>query len=356
MAPPKKQGGPLYVASADTSSNRGMWRKQVDDVIDDGKKLGPDGELKYKFIEVMSEEEVKVKDSTRPIFDGVPEAIGAQRSEVKRAFVDRKEAERPCEPDAKGSVKHVNHFDDTKLLRQEAEMAKKFNDKVAPPKEKTRDARVKEMRDATVEEFCRGNELFDKKDYEAALAEYMLASKVEPLRVFAHLNRGNALKALGRPLEAVSCYSDVLDEASAQLGTHQGRLLFSYAANNLGAADQDIGRLEHAMQSLGEAMSVNPKCFLAIRNRGNLHMQMAEQLAASEQPSLLPPQHELALGFYAKSAEVDHHLPVIFKADAVTVRVETRITSDLEEPAAAILRNSVYHFTSNLTHVTSKHV
>ena len=110
------------------------------------------------------------------------------------------------------------------------------------------------------------------------------------------------------------------------------------------------GRLDEHIKQIADRLQVD------IRNRGNLHMQMAEQLAASEQPSLLPPQHELALGFYAKSAEVDHHLPVIFKADAVTVRVETRITSDLEEPAAAILRNSVYHFTSNLTHVTSKHV
>ena len=29
----------MYVASADTSSNRGMWRKQVDDVIDELPKL-----------------------------------------------------------------------------------------------------------------------------------------------------------------------------------------------------------------------------------------------------------------------------------------------------------------------------
>ena len=355
MAPTAAQ----YVASGDTTSTTGFWKAQVDAVIDDGKKLGPapNSELKFSFQAVLQEEEVKVPESTRPIFDGVPEAIIAQRGEVKRAFADRKEVGKPCEPNAKGSVKHVNHFDDTKLLRQEAEMARKFNDKVAPPKEKTRDARVKEMRDAVVEEFCRGNELFDKKDYEAALAEYALASRVEPLRLFAMLNRGNALKALGRPIEAAACYSDVLDEAAAQLSTHTGRLLFSFASNNLGAADQDLGRLEHAIQSLGEAVSVNPRCHLAIRNRANLHMQLAEQLASSEQPSLLPPQHELALGFYSKAFEEDHHLPVVFRTEqGVLVRVEPRITSDLEEPAASILRNTVYHFTSNLTHVTSKHV
>ena len=89
-------------------------------------------------------------------------------------------------------------------------------------------------------------------------------------------------------------------------------------------------------------------------------MHLAENLQRTEQAGLLPPQHELALGFYAKAMEQDWHLPVCFKpSDAVTVRVEARITSDREEPSAKILRNSVYHFTSNLTHsngALTKHV
>ena len=114
------------------------------------------------------------------------------------------------------------------------------------------------------------------------------------------------------------------------------------------------------MQHLGSAVALNRNCYLAIRNRGNVHMHRANQLATAEAPSLLPPQHETALGYYAKAMEQDWHLPVVFGAGTadkpVLVRVEARVTSDLEEPANKILRNSVYHFTSNLTHVSSKHV
>ncbi len=72
-------------------------------------------------------------------------------------------------------------------------------------------------------------------------------------------------------------------------------------------------------------------------------------------------QHETALALYSKAMEQDWHLPIVYEAGesphhAVLVRVEARITSDREEPAARTLRNSVYHFTSNLTHVSSRHV
>ena len=46
---------------------------------------------------------------------------------------------------------------------------------------------------------------------------------------------------------------DVIDEAV--LGTHDGRLLHSFACNNLGAAAQDEGRLEQALQHLGSAVA-----------------------------------------------------------------------------------------------------
>ena len=106
------------------------------------------------------------------------------------------------------------------------------------------------------------------------------------------------------------------------------------------------GRLEQALQHLGSAVYGNARCYLAIRNRANVHMHLAEQLSGSGQPSLLPPQHELALSFYAKAMEEDWHVPVIFLANdtdhgPVRVRVETRITSAREEPSAQILRNSV---------------
>ena len=140
----------------------------------------------------------------------------------------------------------------------------------------------------------------DKKDYEDSLSEYALASEVGSLRLFALINRGNALKALGLA-EAIAIYQDVLDEAG--LDTVDGRLVHSFAYNNLGAACQDAGRLEQSLQHLQSAVSLNKNCYLAIRNRANVHMHLATNLQKTAQPSLLPPQHETAWGLYAKAME-----------------------------------------------------
>jgi len=351
------------MAATDTSGNlRKYWSLKLDSTIQgEYDPPGPGKSLNDSFKVVLDDDPDAriVADTTRSVGDGVKGAIKSQYSTVKKAFVDRKETEQPAEPNAKGFVKKAAHFDDTKILRTEAELAKRFNEKVtAPNKGDIRASRVKEHAAASVTEFCRGNELFDKRDYEDSLAEFEAAADELSLRLFALVNRGNALKALGLHAEAIACYQDVVDEAP--LDSVDGRLIHSFACNNLGAACQDAGRLEQALQHLGAAVALNRNCYLAIRNRAAVHMHLAENLANAENPALLPPQHETALGFYAKAMEQDWHLPTVFPAGTaeqpVLVRVEARVTSDREEPTAKILRNSVYHFTSNLTHVNSTHV
>ena len=344
----------------DSSNLVKFWKGKLEDVLKgDFDPPGPGPLLKESFGAIMSEmpEDQRVPPSQRSVKQGVTQGVADQRTEVKRAFAFRKDNGQPCEPDAKGFVRKASEYDDSKILKNIDEMAKRFNEKVTAPTTEIRASRVKEQTLADVRDFCRGNELFDKKDYEASLAEYeQTSSNVSALRLFAMINRGNAFKALEMAEEAIACYQDVLDEAELQ--TPDGRLLFSYACNNLGAACQDAGRLDEALQHLGSAVYGNARCYLAIRNRANVHMHMAEALTSSGQPSLLPPQHELALGFYAKAMEEDWHLPVVFKtgSEPVHVRVESRITSKREEPSAQIARNAVYHFTSNLTHVTSTHL
>ena len=75
--------------------------------------------------------------------------------------------------------------------------------------------------------------------------------------------------------------------------------------HDLGAVSQDDLRLDQALQHLSTAASLNPKNHLALKNRANVHMAYADELATAKAPSLLPPQHELALGLYAKSMEQD---------------------------------------------------
>ena len=347
------------MAAMDTSSNIGFWRTRLDRTIAGDFDPPPTGDvvkLESSRQAVLTEAPVEVPETEREKLEGVPEAIVTHKHEVKGAFARRKEAGRPAEPDAGGFVKHAVPYDDSKMQRLEADMKKRFADKVAMPEKSIRPSRRAEQTTAEVRWFCHGNELFYKRDYAAAVHEFAAAEKVAQLKVFARLNRGNAYKALGLAAEAIACYQDVLDDAA--LGTPDGRRLHSYALNNLGAAEEDDARTEQALQHYAAAVALNPQCNLALKNRANLHLARAEALQASaDVPALVPPQHELALGLYAKSMEQDWHLPVAFPvANDVLVRLETVTTSQDEFPAAALARNQTYHFTTNLTHAISAHV
>ena len=57
--------------------------------------------------------------------------IASHRTEVKQSFQLRKELGKPAEPGAKGSVRHVSTYDDSKMAKFEADMLKRFGDKVS---------------------------------------------------------------------------------------------------------------------------------------------------------------------------------------------------------------------------------
>lgn len=99
-----------------------------------------------------------------------------------------------------------------------------------------------EQKEAQVSELSRANELFDKRDFMAALAEYETAAKLPHVRMFALVNRGNAFKARKMFPEAFSCYEDALDLAS--LDTVEGRFLHSICLNNLGAACLEARKMD----------------------------------------------------------------------------------------------------------------
>ena len=60
--------------------------------------------------------------------------ISSHRTEVKQAFQLRKELGKPAEPGAKGTVRHVSSYDDSKMAKFEADMLKRFGDKVRSPR------------------------------------------------------------------------------------------------------------------------------------------------------------------------------------------------------------------------------
>lgn len=258
---------------------------------------------------------------------------------------------------ANSIVKHVTAFDDSKLKKMEAEMARKFNEKVSKETRGIRVTRQIEQSKAHVTELVRGNELFDKGDYLAALAEFELAAQkaeVPELAPFAHLNRGNAYKALSFRPQASAAYRQVLD-ATARLRSPSEKLLHACALNNLGGVCKDGGRLEQALQHFSAALALYPRSHLALKNLAEVHMVYARQLQAADAQALAPPQHEMAKNAFDRTMDIDWHLPMVFcvgEAKAqVPLRIDTRITSEREDGAPEHNPNEVYHVSLNLTHV-----
>jgi hypothetical protein len=104
------------------------WREKLDRVIanDALEGVAPLGDRPA----LLDEDQILELPSPLLQASEIKSVIKAHRSEVKHAFHLRRELDQPSEPDAKGTVRHVTAFDDSKMARFEADMLKKFNDKV----------------------------------------------------------------------------------------------------------------------------------------------------------------------------------------------------------------------------------
>ena len=305
-------------------------------------------------IEVLNEVPFELDPVEPPLGrEALMDIVFAQRDEVKGASSRRAAKARPQHPDKETKVKHVPEFDDSALKKMEAEMAKKFSEKVNKETRNIRMTRQKEQAEHNVVELSRGNELYDKGDYLAALAEYELACAVAALKPYVSLNRGNAFKALDYTAEAAACYQQVLDLAPPAGATASAgsRLLHSYALNNLGAVCEDEGKLEQALQHYSSAIALNPECHLAIKNRADVRMAYANRLKEADALALVPPQNEMGYNDFMASMDRDWHLPTTFRAGGVLVRLEHRVTGAKVEGGPLQVRNESYHVSINHTHV-----
>ena len=72
----------------------------------------------------------------------------------------------------------------------------------------------------------------------------------------------------------------------------------------------------------------------------------------------MPSQYEMAFSHFGRSLDQDWHLTRAFQAGELMIRLEMRTTADPGDVvnASQRLRNESYHFSTNLTHVHSKHV
>lgn len=351
-----------YVGSWHNSIDRAMALSSIAELGPKQRRTSdePPGQVRAS---VLEEVPFELEAAEPPLSkDELRDHIAEHRAQVRGAFARRRAAGKPIEPPTATRAEdavvpgwiptgpvgfpahHLSPPDESKLVRMGAEMKRKFSDKVSASTLSLRQSRLEEMRDAKAVEFLRGNELFDKGDQLSALAEYEIAIRVPELRPYVQLNRGNAFKALLRPAEAAACYQLCLDENPPR--TPQQRLVHSLALLNLGTVREDEGKLQQAMQLYNAALALNPRCHLATKNRGHMHIRNAEQLKAAGVSKSVPPQHEMAFNMYGRTLDVDWQLPQVLKAGGLTVRMETRTAWNAE----------VYHFTSNLSHVNGKYL
>jgi len=136
----------------------------------------------------------------------------------------------------------------------------------------------------------RGNALRELRRPEEALAAYGRALELKPDYAEAHLNRGNALRELKRLEEAVASYDRAL----------QQKLDYAEAFNNRGNALRDLKRPDEALASYERALRLKPDYADALYNRGNVlqdlkrYGESAEALAAL---LAVAPDYDYALGY-----------------------------------------------------------
>ncbi|KAG8466580.1 hypothetical protein KFE25_007959 [Diacronema lutheri] len=208
-----------------------------------------------------------------------------------------------------------------------AEMVRKRLDRLGSsiPKRSHPSTRQAERRLHRLVHFCRANELADKEDYHAAIADYNVSLAVVPDDAFALVNRGNCHKALRSWGAAMADYSAAI--AHAPVATSGGRRapsaqrLLAYAHNNLGAVHHDLADYVSAFAEYTTALAHNPACHITWKNRAHIYALTAQP---SPDPQRPPPQHKLIFSDCLTAMDQEWHEEAGFARGAVELAVEVR--------------------------------
>ncbi len=132
--------------------------------------------------------------------------------------------------------------------------------------------------------YSLGAVFLSRNDYAAAEQQLALATSIEPGNPFAQINRGVALKGLGRLDESLRC----TDRAIA---IHPQ---FAMAHYNRGNILRELRRFDEAIASYDRAIAIAPDYAEAFNNRGNAVAQLSrfeEALASCDRAIALNPDH-----------------------------------------------------------------
>jgi tetratricopeptide (TPR) repeat protein len=98
-----------------------------------------------------------------------------------------------------------------------------------------------------------GEQLYDKGDYGAALREFERAIQLDPENSLVYVNRGAALRMVGRAQEALSSLNKALELDPSDV----------WAWDQRGEAYSDLGQYGRALQDFEKAIQLNPKYAIA---------------------------------------------------------------------------------------------
>jgi tetratricopeptide (TPR) repeat protein len=154
----------------------------------------------------------------------------------------------------------------------------------------------------------RGLALFEKKDFDRAIADYDQSLALNPKQVTGFINRGNAWQAKGYNNRAIEDYNQAirLDQKNA------------IAFYNLGVAYEDKGRWEFdayvnegsyeevAIRCFNLAILLNPKYHQALNNRGDAYLILR--------------QYARAIDDFNQAVQIDTNEPLYFKNRANALR------------------------------------
>jgi tetratricopeptide (TPR) repeat protein len=168
--------------------------------------------------------------------------------------------------------------------------------------------------------FCRANELHDKEDYTAAIADYNVSLSLVPDDPYALLNRGNCFKAMRTWTSAKADYAAAI-AAAQPVADKRVQQLLAYAHNNLGAVHHELADYVSAFAEYTTALAFDPSCHITWKNRALVYHLTA---APSPDPQQPPPQHKLIFADCLTSMDQDWHETTGFQRGSISFNIEVR--------------------------------
>ena len=146
-----------------------------------------------------------------------------------------------------------------------------------------------------IQELERGNEFYQRREYEKALSSYDQAIILDSQSAEFYNNRGLAHYHLKNFADAVNDFSRALEINTS----------FAYAYNNRGMVRTTVGNVELAIQDYTKAIQLNPKLVDALNNRGNAYASLGQY-----QNALLDLQ--TAIGLSNNDSEIHNNLGNVY--------------------------------------------